>query len=90
MSDKYIFVYEYKRKGETNHWVATKGTRMKLSDADRWPDREPSVEQSGRHVVISLRCDEALEEDDEVIAEELAIEELKRRFPGAVIRYQED
>jgi hypothetical protein len=86
-----VFVFEYRRRGQTTHWEAVDpGQCVPCAPDDRWTDAEVRVEQQGGRVVIRVYSEEALEEADATPAEELANEELQKRFPGHTIDYPRD
>jgi hypothetical protein len=78
-----IFVFEYRRKGQTNHWVAVSPDKcIPCAAEDRWADGDVRVEQEEDRVIIKVYSEEALLEGDPALAEELAEDEFKKRFPG--------
>jgi hypothetical protein len=81
-----IFVIEYRRKGQTNHWVAVGPDKcVPCAAEDQWTDGDARVEQQENRVIIKVYSEEALLEGDPARAEELADVELRKRFPGHTI-----
>jgi hypothetical protein len=85
---RWIFVFEYGQRGDTTQWDAiSPGHCVRAAPDERWQDGEVRVEAQGRKVVIKVRCDEAVEENDAAIAEELANAVFQKRFPGHTVVY---
>ena len=81
-----VFVFEYRRKGQTTHWDAVSpGHCVQLAPDDRWIDGEVRFAQEGGKIVIRVYSEEALQEDDAAPAGELADEEFQKRLPGHTI-----
>ena len=89
---KRIFVFKYRRRGQTTHWDAVSpGHCVRCDPEDLWTDGETRFEQPEHNtVVIRVYSEEALEEEDATPAEELANKEFKKHFPEHTIVYQPD
>jgi len=83
---RWIFVFEYRRRGETKQWDAVdSGHCDRWAPNESWTDGDVRVEPQGRTVVIRVYSEEAVQEDDAMVAEVLAREEFQKRFPGHTI-----
>jgi hypothetical protein len=91
MNSQHVFVFTYKQRGRTTQWDAVSpGHLVRWRQSDVWADKEVRLEQEGDQVHICVFSQEALEQADAVPAEELADEEMWRRFPGHTIIYAPD
>jgi hypothetical protein len=91
MDKQRVFVFEYRRRGPTKQWDAVDPGKCISSDVeDRWADEEVRAEEDHGRLFIRVCCEAAIEENDAMIAEHLAIEEFQRRFPGHTLNYEPD
>jgi hypothetical protein len=89
MDGQRVFIFEYRRRGQTTQWDAIHpGHCVRCNAEDRWADQEVRVEEQPGSLSISVCCEEALEKNDATLAEELANEEFRRRLPGHTIVYE--
>ncbi len=91
MDGRWVFVFTYRRRGQTTHWEAVSPGRCDRSGPDdQWTDGEVRVEQQGDTVIITVYSEESLQEAEATPAEELANEEFEKQFPGHTIVYPSD
>jgi hypothetical protein len=83
-----LFVFEYRRRGETTTWEALGPVEcVPCTQEDQWADGEVRFQQHGPRLIIKVYSEEALLEGEPARAEELAENEFQKQFPGHKVNY---